>query len=68
MTKLLKEAIALLQGKSVPHFIPGFFNVWTTAQSIQHCNSSVSPSLFLEVSAPQYGVNLTPQQVLAFMR
>jgi ribose transport system substrate-binding protein len=64
----LKEAIALLQGKTVPHFIPGFFNVWNTAQSIQHCNSSVSPSLFLEVSAPQYGVNLTPQQVLAFMR
>jgi len=62
-----KEAVALLQGKTVPHFIPGNFVVWNTQQSIQQCNPKYSPSLFLEVSAPKYGVNLTPQQVLKYM-
>ena len=64
----LKEAVSLLQGKIVPHFIPGNFVVWNTAQSIAQCNTKYSPSLFLEVSAPKYGVNLTPQQVLAYMQ
>jgi ribose transport system substrate-binding protein len=62
-----KEAVALLQGKTVPHFIPGNFVVWNTQQSIQQCNPKYSPSLFLEVSAPKYGVNLTPVQVLKYM-
>jgi ribose transport system substrate-binding protein len=64
----LKSAISLLQGKSVPHFIPGSFVTWNTQQSIQQCNPKYSPSLFLEVSAPQYGVNLTPQEVLKHMQ
>jgi len=63
-----KQAVALLQGKSVPHFIPGNFVVWNTAQSIAQCNSKYSPSLFLEVSAPKYGVTLTPQEVLKYMQ
>ncbi|MFL5953294.1 MAG: substrate-binding domain-containing protein [Gaiellaceae bacterium] len=63
----LKQALAILQGKKVPHFIPGSFVVWNTAQSIKQCQSSLSPSLFLQVSAPFYGVNLTPQQVLKYM-
>lgn len=63
-----KEAVALLQGKQVPHFIPGNFVVWNTQQSIKECNPKYSPSLFLEVSAPKYGVNLTPQEVLKYMK
>jgi hypothetical protein len=64
----LKSAISLLQGKQVPHFIPGQFVVWNTQQSIKQCNPKYSPSLFLEVSAPKYGVNLTPTEVLKYMR
>jgi ribose transport system substrate-binding protein len=63
----LTKAVQLLEGKTVPHFIPSSFVTWNTQQSIQHCNPKYSPSLFLEVSAPQYGVNLTPTQVLKFM-
>ena len=64
----LKQAVSLLQGKTVPHFIPGNFVVWNTAQSIAQCQPKYSPSLFLEVSSPTYGVNLTPQEVLQYMR
>ena len=64
----LKQAISLLQGKKVAHFIPGSFVKWTTAESIKQCNPKLSPSLFLEVSAPAYGINLTPQEVLKYMR
>jgi ribose transport system substrate-binding protein len=64
----LKQALSILQGTKVSHFIPGTFEVWNTAQSISKCQSQLSPSLFLEVAAPQYGVNLTPQEVLKYMR
>jgi ribose transport system substrate-binding protein len=64
----LKQAVNILQGKKVPHFIPGTFVAWNTAQSMAHCNSKLSPSIFLQVSAPQYGVNLTPQEVQKYMR
>ena len=64
----LKQAISLLQGKKVAHFIPGSFVKWDTAESIKQCNPKLSPSLFLEVSAPAYGINLTPQEVLKYMR
>jgi hypothetical protein len=30
--------------------------------------SKYSPSLFLQVSAPKYGVNLTPEEVLKYMK
>ena len=63
----LKQALNILQGKKVPHFIPGQFVVWNTQQSIKQCNPKLSPSLFLEVSAPKYGVVLTPQEVLKYM-
>ncbi len=63
----LKAAVNILQGKTVPHFIPGQFVVWNTQQSIKNCNPSLSPSLFLQVSAPFYGVTLTPQEVLKYM-
>ena len=63
-----KQAVSLLQGKTVPHFIPGSFVVWNTQDSIKQCNTKYSPSLFLEVSAPKYGVNLTPEQVLQYMK
>jgi ribose transport system substrate-binding protein len=63
----LKQAVSLLQGKKVPHFIPGSFVVWNTADSIKQCNPKYSPSLFLQVSAPNLGVNLTPQEVLKYM-
>ena len=63
----LKAALNLLQGKKVPHFIPGKFVVWNTQQSIKQCNPKLSPSLFLQVSAPFYGVKLTPQEVLKYM-
>jgi ribose transport system substrate-binding protein len=64
----LKQAVNILQGKSVPHFIPGTFVAWNTAQSMAHCNPKLSPSIFLQTSAPQYGVNLTPQEVQKYMR
>lgn len=64
----LKNAVDILQGKKVTHFIPGKFVVWDTAQSIKQCNPKLSPSIFLQVSAPEYGVNLTPQEVEKYMR
>jgi hypothetical protein len=42
--------------------------VWNTAQSIKQCNPKLSQSIFLQVSAPEYGVNLTPQEVEKYMR
>lgn len=63
----LKQALELLQGKSVPQFIPGKFVVWNTQESIERCDSSLSPSLFLETSAPFYGVNITPEEVVEYM-
>jgi ribose transport system substrate-binding protein len=63
-----KQAVNLLQGKKVPHFIPGSFVSWNTQQSMAQCNPKYSPSLFLQVSAPKYGVNLTPEQVLKYMK
>jgi len=64
----LKTALDVLAGKTVPHFLPGSFTVWNTAQAISHCNPSISPSIFLQVSAPKYGVNLTVQEVQKYMR
>jgi len=64
----LKQAVDILEGKKVPKFIPGTFVVWNTAQSIKQCNPKLSQSIFLQVSAPEYGVNLTPQEVEKYMR
>jgi len=64
----LKQAVDILEGKKVPKFIPGTFVVWNTAQSIKQCNPKLSQSIFLQVSAPEYGVNLTPQEVQKYMR
>jgi len=64
----LKQALDVLAGKKVPHFIPGTFTVWNTPQSIKQCRPNVSASLFLQVSAPQYGVNLTLAEVQKYMR
>ena len=64
----LKTALDVLAGKKVPRFIPGTFTVWNTKQSIKQCRPNVSPTLFLQVSAPQYGVNLTIAEVQKYMR
>ena len=64
----LKQAVDILEGKKVPKFIPGKFVVWRTPQSIKQCNPKLSPSIFLQVSAPEYGVILTPQEVQKYMR
>jgi ribose transport system substrate-binding protein len=64
----LRQAVNILQGKTVKKFIPGKFVVWNSAQSIKQCQEDLSPSIFLQVSAPQYGVNLTLQEVLKYMR
>jgi ribose transport system substrate-binding protein len=64
----LKVALALLSGKQQPHFFPGSWVVWNTAQSIKACNPKLSPSFFLQASSPpKYGINLTPAQVQKYM-
>jgi ribose transport system substrate-binding protein len=64
----LKVALNLLAGKKQPHFLPGTFTAWNTSQSIKQCRPKVAPTLFLQVSAPQYGVNLTIAEVEKYMR
>jgi ribose transport system substrate-binding protein len=64
----LKQAVNILQGQKVPHFIPGTFVAWNATQSAAHCNPKLSQSIFLQTSAPQYGVNLTPEEVQKYMR
>ena len=64
----LKTALDLLAGKTVPRFIPGSFTAWNTEQAIKQCRPKVSPSIFLQVSAPKYGVNLTVEEVQKYMR
>jgi ribose transport system substrate-binding protein len=65
-----KTALDILGGKKIAGgtTVPVSWEVWNTAQSISHCNASYSPSLFLGVSNAKAGVNLTPQQVLKFMK
>ncbi len=64
----LKVALNLLAGKPQPHFFPGSFTVWNTAQSIAQCNPKYPPTLFLQVSNPHYGINLTLDQVVKYMK
>lgn len=63
----LKVALGVLSGHSEPKSIPGKFVAWNTAQSISHCQSGVSPSLFLQVANPADGVNLTAAEVEKYM-
>ena len=65
-----KTALDILGGKKIAGgtTVPVAWEVWNTAQAISHCNPSYSPSLFLGVSNAKAGVNLTPQQVLKFMK
>jgi ribose transport system substrate-binding protein len=64
----MKTAIDVLSGKNPPHSIPGTWTVWSTEESIKQCRADLSPSLFLQVAAPKYGVNLTLEQVNNYMR
>lgn len=63
----LNVALDILSGKKPPKFIPGTWTVWTTQESMKQCRSDLSPSLFLQVAAPKYGVNLTLEQVNKYM-
>jgi ribose transport system substrate-binding protein len=65
-----KTALDILGGKKIAGgtTVPVAWEVWNTAQAISHCNPSYSPSLFLGVSNAKAGINLTPQQVLKFMK
>jgi ribose transport system substrate-binding protein len=65
-----KTALDILGGKKIAGgtTVPVTWEVWNTAQAISHCNPSYSPSLFLGVSNAKAGINLTPQQVLKFMK
>jgi ribose transport system substrate-binding protein len=65
-----KTALDILGGKKIAGgtTVPVSWGVWDTAQSISHCNASYSPSLFLGVSNAAAGINLTPQQVLKYMK
>jgi ribose transport system substrate-binding protein len=65
-----KTALDILGGKKIAGgtTVPVSWGVWNTAQSISHCNASYSPSLFLGVSNAAAGINLTPQQVLKYMK
>jgi ribose transport system substrate-binding protein len=64
----LKSTLDILGGKTVPKTIPVSWAVWNTAQAIAHCAPSLSPSLFLGVSSPSQGINLTAQQVETYMK
>jgi ribose transport system substrate-binding protein len=63
----LKTALDILSGEKPPKFIPGSWTVWTTEESMKQCRSDLSPSLFLQVAAPNHGVNLTLEQVNKYM-
>lgn len=64
----LKTTISILEGKTVPKSIPISWDVWTTNQAIKNCNPKLAPGLFLGVASPKQGINLTPAQVLKFMK
>ena len=66
----MKTGLDILGGKKIAggSVIPVSWEVWNTKQAISHCNPAYSPSLFLGVTYPAGGVNLTPQQVLKFMK
>jgi ribose transport system substrate-binding protein len=64
----LRNILAVLDGKTVPKFIPISFSGWGSAQAIKLCRTDVSPSLFLQVSYPKAGIFLTPKQVDKYMR
>ena len=63
----LKVALNLLAGKPQPHFFPGSFTVWNTAQSVANCDTKLPPSLFLQISNSHYGINLTTAEVEKYM-
>jgi len=63
----LKTALDILGGAHPAHLIPVSWVVWNTSQAVSHCVPADSPSLFLGVSDPAQGINLTAQQVEKYM-
>jgi ribose transport system substrate-binding protein len=63
----LKTALDVLSGQNPPKLIPGSWTVWNTQDSMKQCRSDLSPSLFLQVAAPDLGVDLTLEQVNKYM-
>jgi ribose transport system substrate-binding protein len=63
----LKSALDILGGAKVSHLIPVSWVVWNTAQSIANCVPGDSPALFLGVSDPAQGINLTAAEVEKYM-
>jgi len=63
----LKTALDVLGGAHPAHLIPVSWVVWNTKQAISHCVPADSPSLFLGVSDPADGINLTAQEVEKYM-
>jgi ribose transport system substrate-binding protein len=64
----LKTALDILGGSPpASHLIPVSWVVWNTAQSISHCVPGDSATLFLGVSDPAAGINLTAQEVEKYM-
>lgn len=64
----LKTTLQVLEGKTVPKKIPVSWSVWSTDEAIKHCNPKLAPGLFLGVASPTQGINLTPAQVLKYMK
>jgi ribose transport system substrate-binding protein len=64
----LKTTLQVLEGKTVPKKIPVSWAVWSTDEAISHCDPKLAPGLFLGVASPSQGINLTPAQVLKFMK
>lgn len=64
----LKTTLQILEGQNVPKKIPVSWSVWSTDEAITHCNPKLAPGLFLGVASPSQGINLTPGQVLKFMK
>jgi ribose transport system substrate-binding protein len=64
----LKTALEILDGKNVPKSIPVSWSVWSTEQAAKQCNPKLAPGLFLGVASPKQGINLTPAQVLKYMK
>ncbi len=63
----LKVALQRLDTGNAPKFTPLTWTWWDTQQSMKQCNTKVSPSLFLQVSDPKHGINLTAAQVDKYM-
>lgn len=64
----LKTTLQILDGETVPKKIPVSWEVWDTDEAIKHCNPKIAPGLFLGVASPSQGINLTPAQVLKYMK